>query len=249
MPPKSPMLRNGLTVLFAVSMLAVPWAVGPVLSVHPAGAATPFQTLAPRHPNVPTAVGDVGPVPTAIPTVFPGQYCDTLDTGCPPVDEAAMEGDLQFGFQRLADNPDLYMVWMTDQDGTHHMIVRSDSDVLTGGNDPQAGFLYLIREREKTHNNILTTVDNRNTYLESAKEARWWTVGLLAATGLCTFFAGPVCLVGLGLAGGAWWASKTADTNASIQQNNLEALQDHLSDIEADLKFGFQIGQAMESRP
>jgi hypothetical protein len=249
MRPNPTRLRNGLTAALALSLFASPLALGSTSLIHPAGAATPFQTLVPHDPNLPTAVGEVGPIATPVPTVFPGQYFEHGDSGRPPVDETAMEGDLQFGFQQLADDPDLYMVWMTDKDGTHYMIVKADSDVLTGGNDPQSGFLFLVREREKAHDNILTTIDNRDTYLRAAKEARWWTVGLLAGTAVCVFLAGPACLVGLGLAGGAFWASRNHDTAADIQQNLLEGLQDQLSDVEGDLRFGFQIGQATETQP
>jgi len=246
MGSKSPKLRNRLAVLLAISLFACPLALGSTLSVHPAGAATPFQTVRPQRPNFTPAVGDFEPIPTAIPTLFPGQYFEGGDASRPIVDEDVMEGDRQFGFQRLSENPELYMVWMTDQDGTHYMIVGSDSDVLTGGNDPESGFLFLARERKRIHADIATTVDNRDAYLSSATDLRWGAIVALGATAVCTFLAGPLCLVGLGLAGGAYWASRSQDTNAQVQQNILEALQDQLSDVEGDLQFGFRIGQATE---
>lgn len=249
MKPKSTRLRNALTVLLAVSMLAGPLALGPAVFVYPASAATPFQTLVPQDPSLPTAVGDVGPLPTAIPTLSPGQYFEEGDAGRPTVDQAAMEGDQQFGFQRLAENPDLYMVWMTDGDGTHYMIVRADSDVLTGGLDPESGFLFLVRERERVHGEILTTVTNRDTYRRSASDFRWGAVGSLIVAGILAFVAPPAAIVFIGIAGGAFWAGRGQDTNAEVQQNTLEALQRQLVDNEGDLQQGFRIGQAMDSTP
>ncbi|HLC06430.1 MAG TPA: hypothetical protein VJK02_25640 [Anaerolineales bacterium] len=247
--PKSTELRNAMTVLLAVSMLAGPLALGPTVFVHRASAATPFQTLAPQDPSLPTAVGDVGPLPTAIPTLYPGQSFEEADAGRPTVDQTAMEGDLQFGFQRLAENPDLYMVWMTDEARTHYMIVRADSDVLTGGLDPESGFLFLVRERDRVHGEILTTVTNRDTYKSSARDFRWGAVGSLVVAGILAFVAPPAAVVFIGIAGGAFWAGRGQDTNAEIQQNTLEALQRQLVDYQGDLRQGFLIGQAMESTP
>jgi hypothetical protein len=217
--------------------------------VHPAGAATPFQTVRPQQPTFTPAIGAVEPLPTAIPTLFAGQYFEEGDLGRPKVDEDAMEGDLQFGFQRLTENPDLYMVWMTDADGTHYMILRADSDVITGGNDPESGFLFLVRQRERVQDDILTTIDNRDTYRRSARNFRWGTVGALVVAGILTFVAPPAALVFVGIAGGAFWASRAQDTNAEVQQNILEALQRQARDFEGDLRQGFRIGQAMESIP
>lgn len=246
MRPRSHLFRKVFIPVLATSLLGFPLAMGSTLPVAPAGAATPFQTVRPQAATFTPAVGELEPVPTAMPTLFPGQYFEAGDSGRPGVDPDRMEGDLQYGFQRLSDNPNMYMVWMTDAGGTHYMIVGADSDVLTGGNDSESGYFFLVRERERIHGDISTAAANRDTHHRSATELRWGTVALLVGTGVCAVLAGPVCLVGLGLAGGAFWASRGQDTNAEIQQNTLEGLRDQLSDVEGDLRFGFRTGQVSE---
>ena len=72
-------------------------------------------------------------VPTPIPTLGPGQYFEEENKP----DVSLIEGgDEQFGYGPLKDNPSLYAMWMTDEDGTHYFVVPKGDDSLLGDKDP-----------------------------------------------------------------------------------------------------------------
>jgi len=88
------------------------------------------------------------PTPAAQPTYAPGQIYEEDDPNRPIPEQSLIEGNQKFGYAQLVENPDLYVVWITDENGAHYLIVDKDSQVLTGGSNPDSGFFKIISSIE-----------------------------------------------------------------------------------------------------
>jgi len=242
-------LRRACVAVIAVAIIACPLSATAYLAPTSALAQRQIGTVPPVSPNIPTPIGETGPIPTPLPTLEPGQYFESDDPNKPPVDPDSIVGDLKFGYGRSEDNPDLYVVWMTDQNGTHYLTVHKDSEILSGGSDPAGGFIDLVRERERIRADIDLAVANQATERRARDRFAGGAFGAAAIGLACVAITAGTCLAFVGVAAAAVWLSLSKDTETELIQNQIDRDQKDLSQIEGNLRFGFRVGQTTEAEP
>lgn len=155
--------------------------------------------------------------PAPIPTFGPGQYFEEDNPNSPQLDDGLIVGDRKFGYAQLTDNPDLYSVWITDENGMkHYLIVDKDSEVLTGGTDPGSGFFTLVSKREEKFNLILVAVDQKDAHYETGEKFAGGIVVSAIVWGLCITATGGLCLPFGGVFGGFIGLTFNKDNDARI---------------------------------
>jgi len=240
--------RAGLIVVIAISLFVCPLLTGD----YGLGYGVPRVAEARQiefTPHVATLEAEGTPESATLPTLGPGQSFEDGDPSLPVMEEESLVGDSIYGFGRLLGDPDLYLVWMTDGNGKHYLVVQGTSEVLTGGNDPDSGYLRLVRNRKATAAEILSSYDDSQTQARAATNLRWGTIGFLAASGICFVFTGGVCVTLIAAAAVPFWASVGSDTDAELERNEIESDRLLLQETEAALRSQFRIGQALESAP
>lgn len=214
-------IRAGLVVLILVSLFALPIATAVVSPSSTAYAQIEFT------PNVATLDVTVSPQPATIGpfTWAPGIRFDCpvgLPERCRP-DLVNMNGDDLFGWGELLGEPGLVLVWVTDETGTHHLVVSSDDPQfagLAGG----GSFADLIEDR-----------DEQIRYIQ---DREWEITGSIAAPSalivalllLCPETAGTTCLLaGIGAAAtGLGNVIRNAGMEANAQ-DRLDRFEDNLA--------------------
>ena len=225
MPETKAQARLGLVVLILVSFFAVPIATGVLSPGTFAYAQIDFT------PNVATLAVTVSPEPATIgPLIWaPGMQFDCpvgMPERCRP-DVVNIHGDDQYGWGELVGDPDLRLVWVTDDTGTHYMMVPADDPQfsgLAGG----GGFADLIEDREEQ--------------IRYIQDREWEITGSVVAPGalivalllLCPETAGTTCL--LAGIGAAATGLGNVIRNAGMEAN----AQDRLSRSEDNLAGRFQ---------
>lgn len=148
----------------------------------------------------------------------------------------------------MPEDPSLYLIWTTNENGTHYTVVSVDSDILSGGENPDMGFLTLVDQREQLHTNIELARDNRETKRSNATLLRWRTIGLLAGGVVCTIASGGLCgLALIGIAATSFFASTQEDSDAEVYQNSVDSELEQLRTVEGDLRFRQRIAQSTET--
>lgn len=148
----------------------------------------------------------------------------------------------------MPEDPSLYLIWTTNDNGTHYTVVSADSDILSGGENPDMGFLTLVDQREQLHTNIELARDNRETKRSNATLLRWGTIGLLAGGVVCTIASGGLCgLALIGIAATSFFASTQEDSDAEVYQNSVDSELEQLRTVEGDLRFRQRIAQSTET--
>jgi hypothetical protein len=134
MPKTKAQARIGLVIVILVSLLVVPLATGVLAPRSTAYAQIDFT------PNVATLV--VTPTPQG-PTIGPlvrhaGDRFQCVGLGgvmggteCRP-ELVMLHGDDLFGWGEMVGYPGLVLVWVTDEAGTHFMVVPADDPQLVG---------------------------------------------------------------------------------------------------------------------
>jgi len=120
----------------------------------------------------------------------PGMQFDCpvgMPEGCRP-DLATTHGDDLFGWGELLGEPDLMLVWMTDETGTHYLVVSGDNPQLTGlpGGD---SFMELVELRIEE----LRYQGDRDDEMFGSGATPFAIVGGLLL--LCPETAGATCVV------------------------------------------------------
>jgi len=248
-PGRTSGLQLGLVVLTTISLLVCPLAWGAQATIQVAFAGQPFTTLVPVQATFTPPVGSPMPSPIPIPTLGPGQYFEQGDSNRPKVDPNSIVGDAGFGYGRLAENLDLYVIWTTDEDGTHYLTVHKDSEILSGGSDPDGGFFNLVRERESILEGIELAVANQSTERAASERFGWGALGVVGLGIVCVVLTGGTCLAFAGVAGGALWLSLSKDTEVDLIENQLESDREVLGEVEGNLGFVFSVGQVTEAAP
>ena len=197
MPHTKTQARIGLVILILVSLIAVPLATGILAPSTAAYAQIDFT------PNVSTLV--VTPTPQGA-TIGPlirhaGDRFQCVGLGgviggteCRP-ELVAIHGDDLFGWGEIVGYPGLMLAWITDETGTHFLVVSADDPQLTGvaGGD---SFMELMELR-------LAEVDGTNKRVPEVVGSAAGPVviigGLLL---LCPETAGVTCIIA-GLTAGA----------------------------------------------
>jgi len=240
--------KVGLIVVIAVSLFICPLATGAYFGAQgvTAQAQVAQFTFVPQLTPINIEATPEATTPAAL---VPGQYFEEGDPSLPTMDEDSILGDSLYGFGRLAENLDLYLLWMTDAKGRHYLVVESTSEVISGGTDPDSGYLRLVRNRETLAAAMLSSHDDSQTQARAATNYRWGTVGFLAAAAICFVFTGGVCVTLIAAAAVPFWASMGSDTDAELERNEIESNRRLLQETEAGLRSRFRIGQAIESVP
>ena len=188
--------------------------------------------------------------PAPSPTFGPGQYFEEDDPNSPQFDDDLIVGNRKFGYAQLTDNPDLYAVWITDENGMkHYLIVDKDSEVLTGGTDPGSGFFILVNNREEKFNLILVAVDKKVKHQETGDKFAGGIVVSAAVWGLCMIATGGLCLPFGGVFGGFIGLTLNKDNDAGIQDTIIDGYQREVANIERRLRGKFKIGQIIYNQP
>lgn len=192
---------------------------------------------------------EIGPLLAAtavpIPTLGPGQVFERDDPNRPRLDPDTIIGYQGFGFAQLTENSKLYAVWITDGEGTHYLIVPHDSEVLTGGTNPDGGFFHLAPLLEPLFDQIKTAGDDRKEHHETANNFRVSTLVVGIVWGICVIATEGLCLALGGFGGGLFGGSMLKDNDAAIQQNAIDSLNRQLEDVERRMRGKFKIGQVL----
>lgn len=230
-------IRTGLLVLSAVAFALCPVTTAALFQASPARAAQPFQTVQPVQPTFTPPIGTTTPIPTPIPTLGPGQFFD--DATRP--DTVTTVGDDEFGYGEIAGQPGLYLVWVTDDTGTHYYTVD--------GNDPQFrgdtrddDFVDLISAREETLSQIQGVQDRINEH-QGARAG--YDLGAVGVVGLgiivCGVVTGGACFVPFAVGGLVLVGNAMSQNGASAAlEPSLERLQGDLEQNEANLRGRFE---------
>jgi hypothetical protein len=115
----------------------------------------------------------------------------------PPPNFIEIDGDEQFGYGYLTDNPDVFIIWVTDRNGTHYYTVDKNSEALRGTIDPLTnerdnnGFISYIDERNKLSNEIEQL---ENQYQNERRSEFGLVIGSAVSV------SGGILLCGIGIA-------------------------------------------------
>jgi hypothetical protein len=244
--------RNLLIVSIVLSLFLCPLANRGVsrLSVVEAGVLS-FRTLSPMTATFDAPIGTQPPALAPFPTLGPGQYFDEKDVNQPQV-YLIEEGDEFFGYGPVSGNDDLYAVWITDESGTHYLIVHKDSELLRGDIDPVTdkrignGFDQMMDPWVQISEDIESKLGDINEQQESRMSSHGTALGIAGFGGLiCVVVTGGACLVTVGLAALASWGKgvfHNGQRRAEIAR--LEELQNNLIDEETRIVGKFEIGKA-----
>lgn len=240
--------RTGILLFSALCLLVFQLANSILLGNTVALAQDEFPTVPPSDAEFESPIEDLDPIPTPIPTIGPGTTFEEDDPNLPEIDEDGRVGDDEYGYYQLPEDPSLYLIWTTNEDGTHYTVVAADSDILSGGENPDMGFLKLVDQREQLHTNIELARDNRETKRSNATLLRWGTIGLLAGGVVCTIASGGLCgLALIGIAATSFFASTQEDSDGEVYQNSVDSEVQQLSTVEGDLRFRQKIANSIET--
>ena len=216
MPQTKAKARLGLVVLILVSFFAVPIATGVLSPGTSAYAQIDFT------PNVATLEVTVSPQPATIGPLIraPGMQFDCpvgMPERCRP-DVVNLHGDDLIGWGEILGEPGLVLVWITDETGTHFLVVSADDPQLTSlpGSD---SFMELMELR-------LEEIDYTGERMaEGFGSGAAGGAVVLTLLALCPETAGTTCLLAGIAAGGTALGNVIRNAILSSQsQNRLEQI-------------------------
>ena len=220
MPRMKVRARTALIIVVLAILIVVPFASG-VLSPNPTAYAQIEFT-----PHVATLVVTEEPQgPTIGPFVWaPGTRFDCpvgMPEGCRP-DIVNLHGDDLVGWGELLGEPGLVLVWITDEAGTHFLVVSADDPQLTGlpGSDSFMELMDLrLGEIKYTGERIA----------EGFGSGAAGGVVIAALLALCPETAGTTCLLA-GITAGATALGNVIRNSilGSQSQSRLEAIDEGL---------------------
>ncbi len=234
--------RASFLLFSAFCLLIFQLGTSVLTSTSSAYADQPFPTVVPVDPDFEAPIKEEILVPTPIPTIGPGSTFDQEDPSRPQ-EKFIEEGDDRFGYGPMAGSDDLYVVWTTDNTGTHYLVVHEDSDYLRGTRDSAAGgrhengFDNLVKQREAekiVRDEEIAIMDSRDSAAE-----RSFSLGLgialvggivcMAATlGACA----PIIAVGGGFILAAFASQDSArshDASARVHGNAVREMERRLN--------------------
>jgi hypothetical protein len=169
------------------------------------------------------------PVPTPLP-IIEGQMYEQGDPNVPEVSYTE-NGDDHFGYGPIAGEDELYLMWVTDDNGKHYLVIDGTSEMLHGnldaeGNRIDNGFDDFISERKVVTDQI-----------ENSEEEGWGSLGgasiITALLSFCPATGGGGC-IGAGLVA---IGIRLGNTGRNIIK--LDNLGDDLAEIESKLEGNF----------
>jgi len=237
--------RTGIILFSALCLIVFQLANSILLSNSDASAENHFPTLAPNTVTLTPAVAGGTPAPTPISTLEPDEYFEKDDPKRPQV-RYIEKGDEQFGYGPVNDEETVFLMWYTDENGTHYRVVDSTSQILFGSVDPvtgqrrENGFNKKVEERES----LKTELADLNVKLRGEQRATNQSFGfsglllgvglvvcILATAGVCTL-ATPIVAAGA-VAGMAFGIQNSSDYASLDDQKDAKIAQ--IEDMENDL--------------
>jgi hypothetical protein len=216
-------LVAGLAALIAFSLVVCPLGWG--------AAGAPARAAAQGTPwDIPTIVGTPIVVPTPIPTVGPGQYFEEGDPALPQAGQR--HGNNRFGWATIPGQPGLVLVWVTDDEGTHYVVLDSGSDLFLGSLDSVTN----TRREDGVEDYILQREELQRQRLATAGEGMGMgaALGVLAwGIGLCPVTGGGGCVAGV-VGAGAVFAANAVRNFVVLQGQNAD-----LRELDANLLAAF----------
>jgi hypothetical protein len=161
------------------------------------------------------------------------------------------KGDEFFGYGPSKEDSDVYVIWMTDENGTHYYTVGATSEELLGTEDPatgnraENGYKHFIKAREDLKDDIDIKQEEANRDQNSRMTSHGVAIGIAVAGGLiCGFLTLGTCFVAFGVAAVGAWANGVRHNGDKIStQQELATLQGQLDEIDSRVQGRF--GQAM----
>ena len=148
--------RTGILLFSALCLLVFQLANSILLGNTVALAQDEFPTVPPSDAEFESPIEDLDPIPTPIPTIGPGATFDEDDPNLPEIDEDGRVGDDEYGYYQLPEDPSLYLIWTTNEDGTHYTVVAADSHIgYPGGYEQCSRNIDPQRTREQGCSRIL----------------------------------------------------------------------------------------------
>jgi hypothetical protein len=188
---------------------------------------TPFQPVPTIDATIPTAVG----VMTPIPTLAVGQYFERGDQDIPQI--ATMIGDDDFGYGRIVGSSNLFLIWISDADGTYYLVI-DEEDADTKG--MWLDYKDFIDQRETKIQKIEQIERDIEGVVQSAK---LWEAGIVIIVGVGTILcvtSGIGCIatfIALGVTSMIEVADLYGDEE-KLQKDLIASLED-LYDLESNL--------------
>ena len=227
-------LRTGVVLLSAFCLLVFQVVTKSILAKTRVYAKGQFETLAPNTVTITPAVEGGTPAPTPISTLEPEDYFDEDDESRPEYQEIE-DGDRWFGYAEVRDDPDSYLMWFTDEDGTHYRLVSSDSKVLFGTIDPSTGerrengYDQLIADRDT----LIKDLDDLRLEISgeaNSRDGSFLAAGIVIGGGLivCIFLTAGLCTIAAPIAAPAGLAFAGVGVNNGIDHSNLLDKKDAL---------------------
>lgn len=157
-------------------------------------------------------------------------------------------GDEGFGYGPTEQDPHVYLMWVTDESGTHYYSVAADSDQLRGVRDPVTGerqangFDHLISDYETRAQEVLDQELLVNEHQNSRMAWHGAALGTALVGGVvCAIFTVGTCFVAFGVAAaGAWGYGAVQNGDKVSAQDALEVVQGQLDRSEANLQGKFE---------
>lgn len=245
MKKQKKLIRAGFFAIIIFSIILCSFTTG---MTRPRALGTPFQTVPPVNATLATPIGALTPVPTPIPTLGPGQYFEEGDH--PEITKKY--GDDKFGWGDIEGKPDLALIWVTDEDGTHYMVVNKSSDAFAGyrlrdenGNPTndrlEDGFIHLIQEladKEQDIFEIETKINDKQSLRAGADTGAVLIV--IAGVVVCGVMTGGACFAAFAVpALGGVGVAVGANTSAHDLEDQRAELEAERSTIEGNLFVSF----------
>jgi hypothetical protein len=225
MAPHKLRIRIGLLVTSAVAVALCPLTTAALFSARPASARQPFSTVQPVQPTFTPPVGTTAPIPTPLPTLGPGQGFDST-TKPETITEV---GDDEFGYGEIADKPGLYLVWITDENGTHYYTMDG-SDPQFRGSTRDDDFSDLIDARAETLRELGDKQDEIEKHQTQRTTYDVVALGIIGIGALvCGVITGGLCFAPFAV------GALTAVGNAAAQNGAAQSLQPTLDELQGDL--------------
>lgn len=229
------LLRASILFFSAFCLLIFQLGISVFSPTGSAYANQPFPTVVPVDPDFEDPIDEEIPEPLQMVAVRPGSKFEESDPDRPSV-QFTEEGDAEFGYGPMVGDDDLYVVWTTDEDGTHYIVVHKDSALLRGSEDSGTGGRHpngideLVRQREEVKQKFVQEVTQAEARVDTSN--RSFTVGIglaLVGSAVCIFATLGACAPIVALGGGfllsAFSSQDTGSTHLAAATDHAEAIE------------------------
>ena len=236
---------GGLAALVAFSLFVCS-VTGGALARAPRGQINFTPNIPPLQMTQTAQALAIATASVATPTLGPGQSFEEDDPSRPEV--ILLAGDPRFGYGALASDPDLYVIWVTDEAGTHYLIVGQDSDLISG-DGTQQGLDSLIAQRTSLLIQIARLVRESENQDNTSGTLFDMGIGGLILAGVCVVASMGACGVIVGAAGAFLVPAFMIQGDARGNDAQVQVLAAQLHDLEDLIRNRFALGLAQMGTP